>query len=103
MKKLDQAIVEAAENLAAIEAFKQSRAYTLLVEPLQKELDGLKHAYKCKTLQEMARLDGLYEGLSFITDLLKQYEDAGDFARERQLAEASRQARENQEIDSTEL
>lgn len=99
----EQQITEALQKLDAIELFKRSDAYKLLILPLQAEIDSLKNAYDCKTLQELATLKGLKQGLSFVTDQIESIIQSGDSAR---LAGAELQKRkefEAQEIDSTDL
>lgn len=68
---------------AAIQLFKKSEAYDLLIKPLETAQAKLKNAYDCKTLQEMAELKGKYAGLSFITNLISIYEKEGTLAQEK--------------------
>jgi hypothetical protein len=54
----------------------QSRVFQkYLMEPIKKELDGLKTGYECESVKEMAELKGKYKGLKFIIDILKQSEN----------------------------
>lgn len=41
------------------------------MKPWEKEMNALRSAYDCKTLNEMARLKGKKEGLEFIKNRLK--------------------------------
>lgn len=85
---------------AAIQAFKKSDAYELLITPVEAALEKLKYSYECKTLQEMAELKGQHRGLTFIPDLIAIYEKDGTIAQEKILKQ---QKIESQVIDSTDL
>ena len=43
-----------------------------LMEPLKKEIEGLKNAYDCGTLEELVHLKGYNKGLKFVIGILKQ-------------------------------
>jgi hypothetical protein len=66
----------AKEELQELYEFKimvESRIFQkYLMEPLKKEIDGLKNAYDCKTLVELSELKGKEKGLRYIIGLLKQ-------------------------------
>jgi hypothetical protein len=67
------------EELQELYEFKQiveMRVFQkFIMEPLKKKIDSLKHAYDCKTLNEMATLKGEEKGLKYILTLLKQSEN----------------------------
>lgn len=91
---------EQLKKTAAIQAFRDSEAWKLLMEPLEKELAELKNAYDCKTLQEIATIKGAHLGLSFIPRLISGIEREGQLAKEKIL----KQKKEESEIvDSTDL
>jgi len=43
-----------------------------LMEPLKKEIESLKNAYDCGTLEELIHLKGYNKGLKFVIEILKQ-------------------------------
>lgn len=50
----------------------ESQAFqTLIMKPLFKEMDAMKSAYDCGTLNELARLRGKREGLQMVIDRIK--------------------------------
>lgn len=95
-----QLLDEKIKKAAAIQAFRESDAWKLLMEPLQEELEGLKSAYDCKTLQEIATLKGVHLGLSFIPRLITGIEREGQLAKEKILKQ---QEKESEIVDSTDL
>lgn len=88
---------------SAVEHFQHSDAFKVLIEPLKEELAALKSAYDCTTLEELAHLKGKRDGLRFILDRMEQLLSAGERAKEQTDKDAKRAARENQEINSTDL
>lgn len=102
MSRQTKNIDEALKNYSAIKQFEGLEAFKLIIEPLKKELDGLKHAYKLK-VEDAKRFDGYYEGLKFVLDLLDAYKIQGELAYERQDKLRKQLEKENEEIDSTNL
>ena len=102
MTRQSENIEEALKNYEAIKQFEGIEAYKLVIEPLQKEIDSLKHAYKLK-VKEAERFDGYYDGLKFVLDLLESYKSQGELAYERQEKLRKQFEKQNEEIDSTDL
>jgi hypothetical protein len=92
MPKLPPNLEFAISRLETIENFEKSPVYELLIKPLYHQLEGLKSAYDCKNLQEMATLKGLKQGLSFIPNMIETIKREGDVAKELN--------RKNQELDA---
>lgn len=103
MNRQELNIERALKNQAAIQAFKVSEAYALLITPLLEEVNKLKVAYDCKTLAEMAALKGKREGLTFLPDLLDHYDQEGTRAQEAALKIETKKKLEQIEFDSTDL
>lgn len=101
--KRDELLAQASQNLSDIETFKRTRAYDLLIKPLQEELLSLKSAYDCKTLQEIATLKGKKEGLSFVLETIEKIVAEGERAREESDRLARQKQLDNLDIDSTSL
>lgn len=94
---------ESLKDLAAIQVFKESEAYDLLIKPLQEKIDSLKYSYDCKTLIEMATLKGERDGLMFVIDLISQYERDGILSQEETQRIENKRVLDTREIDSTDL
>lgn len=63
-------------ELQEFKAMVQSRLFQkYLMEPIKNEIDGLKRAYDCGSVKEIAELKGKYKGLKFVVDILKQNEN----------------------------
>lgn len=90
------------KKLSAIQSFKASDAYTLLMGPLEEKIESLKHAYGMKA-KEAERFDGLYEGLHFLPDLMNQYEQEGIRAQEANQRLEKKRTLDATEFDSTNL
>lgn len=46
-----------------------------IMKPLFKEMESMKGAYSCETLRELSRLKGKREGLQFIIDRIKIFQE----------------------------
>jgi hypothetical protein len=99
MSRLHEQINEA----DIVSAFEQGDAYRILVEPIKAELEGLKYAYDCDTLEEMATLKGKRDGLAFILKFIETIKADGQAAREALRKEQERALRNTPPADSTEL
>jgi hypothetical protein len=85
-----------------VEQFEASNLYRLLILPAVQALEGLKSAYDCKTLQELATLKGLRDGLGFTPKLMEQYKQEGKRSEELLLKLVDQENLENsRERDST--
>lgn len=103
MTKKEALIQEALRRLDDVERFRKSDTYKLLFDPLKEEIESLKHAYACKTTEEIAALKGRYEGLTFLTDLIEKIVQEGEIAREQAAQIERRKNLEAMELDSTDL
>lgn len=72
MKTLQKEINELidARNCKDSEVFQK-----YFVEPIKKELDGMKYAYSCDTIKELHTLKGKRQGLTFFLKLLKNIDE----------------------------
>jgi hypothetical protein len=86
-----------------LHAFQRSELYKAIILPLEEEINGLKHAYDCKTLQEMAELKGLRRGLDKIFQLMFQLETDADTERAQIKADVERALRNKPPEDSQDL
>jgi hypothetical protein len=103
MTRQEELLIDIQNKAATIEQFKKTEAYKLIMGALTEEINKLKNSYDCKTLQEIATLKGEYKGLTFIPDIIVQYEQAGIISQEKVLKIQKRKAIEESEIDSTDL
>lgn len=83
MTRQEELLEQKLKAQAAIQAFKKSEAYDLLIKPIEQAREKLKNAYDCKTLIEMADLKGFHRGISFVPDLISLYEKEGTLAQEK--------------------
>jgi hypothetical protein len=93
----------AISRLSAIEAFEGGPTYPLLVKPLLEKLESLKYSYDCKSLQEMATLKGLKEGLSYLPVLIETIKREGEQAREIERRNKENEDKIDREIANPEL
>jgi len=91
--------IEIADSL---HAFQQTDLYKVLIESINEEREGLKHAYKMK-VKEAERFDGLYEGLDRINQRMRQIETDAETARNQKKLEEERERRNHPPSDSSEL
>jgi len=103
MTRHEDNLQETLKEYAAIQLFKQSDAYKLLIVPLEERLATLKNAYDCETTEEIATLKGEYKGLSFLIDLIESYNRAGELAKESADKIANKRRLDEMQIDSTDL
>jgi len=74
--------MEQIEKKNIVEAFEESDAYTILINPIKDEIDSLKHAYEVEG-KEAARLKGYVAGLYYILDYIEMCKTEGDAMKAR--------------------
>lgn len=102
-EKQEALIQERLRNSAAIQQFIKSEAHDLIVKPIEAALGGLKSAYDCTSLREMAALKGEYRGLTFVLNLIEGYQRGGLLAGEQAQKLEAKKAADLQDFDSTDL
>ena len=86
-----------------LRSFQQSDLYRFLVTPIHDEIEGLKHAYDCENLADLATLKGFRKGLDKIFQVMYQIETDAETARAAIKAEQERERRNHPPEDSNDL
>jgi len=71
-------------NKKLMEGLMEMEAYKIIVERIQAEIDSLKPAYECESVDEIKYIKGYYDGLNFLTSFVEGTIGLGNIKQNKQ-------------------